>query len=419
MYQAPRGTFDILPEQQSHRRLIENRADALCRRYGYGRIDTPVLEETGLFVRSVGQETDIVSKEMYTFKDLGGNSLTLRPEGTAPVCRAYLEHGLSSQAKPVKLYYLSPIFRYDKPQAGRYRQHHQFGYEAIGDADPLLDAEVIEMAWRYYESLGLKKLNLLVNSIGCKGCRPDYLKALEEYYKGHEEELCPDCRQRLKTNRLRLLDCKQPACRELAAGTPRGADFLCPDCGRHFKQLQEYLAALKLPFSIEHRLVRGLDYYTRTVFEIQPVAEGAQSTLGGGGRYDDLVEELGGQSTPAVGFATGIERILLNLERQAIAAPEIEKPSIFIAHQGEAAALEAFRLASSLREKGIAIMLAGGGKSLKAQLRQAGKLEVTNAVIIGEEELNNATAVLRDMATSEQRTVAIVELVKELEKPYL
>jgi histidyl-tRNA synthetase len=271
------------------------------------------------------------------------------------------------------------------------------------------------MAWRFYESLGLKQLNLLVNSIGCKGCRPDYLKALEEYYKGHEKELCADCRQRLKTNRLRLLDCKQEACRQLAAGAPRGADFLCPDCGRHFEQLQEHLAALKLPFNIEHRLVRGLDYYTRTVFEIQPQGpEGAQSTIGGGGRYDDLIEELGGQPTPAVGFATGIERIILNLEKQGVAAPELEKPSVFIAHQGDAAALQAFRLASSLREKGKAVILGSGGKSLKAQLRQAGKLEVAKAVIIGEEEVKNGFAVLRDMASSEQRAVPMEKLAEEL-----
>ncbi len=417
MYKAPRGTFDITPERQGYRRFIEDKVAALCRRYGYGRIDTPVFEDTGLFVRSVGKETDIVSKEMYTFKDKGGSSVTLRPEGTAPVCRAYLEHGLASQPKPVKLYYLSPIFRYDRPQAGRYRQHHQFGYEAIGDADPILDAEVIEMAWRFYESLGLKRLNLLLNSIGCGGCRPDYLKALDEYYQGYEKELCADCRQRLKANRLRLLDCKHEVCRQLAAGAPRPADFLCHDCGKHFERLQEYLAVLKLPFIVEHRLVRGLDYYTRTVFEIQPQGpEGAQSTIGGGGRYDDLIEELGGKPTPAVGFATGIERIVLNLEKQAVAAPEPQKPSVFIAHQGDAAALEAFRLASLLRSKGTAVILGSGGKSLKAQLRQAGKLEAAQAIIIGDEEVNNGSAVLRDMASSGQRTVPVEKLAEELEE---
>jgi histidyl-tRNA synthetase len=414
LYQAPRGTFDILPHKQGYWRYLEKEVVRLCRLYGYERIDTPVFEDTGLFVRSVGEETDIVAKEMYTFKDRGGNWLTLRPEGTAPVCRAFLEHGLSNQTKPVKLYYLTPIFRYDRPQAGRYRQHHQFGYEAIGDDDPILDAEVIDMAWHFYKSLGLKQLSLLLNSIGCKDCRPNYLVALEDYYSNHADEICPDCRKRLKVNRMRLLDCKKTHCRTLAAKAPRSVDHLCSDCAEHFKKLQKYLKLLKLPFEIEHRLVRGLDYYTRTVFEIQPDTEGAQSTLGGGGRYDDLIEELGGQPMASVGFATGLERVILNMEKQGVTAPVANKPLVFIAHQGEAAVKQVLSLASALRRDDTTLIQATGSKSLTAQLRQANNIKAAYVVIIGEDEVRNGTVVLRNMATSEQRTMPLNMLAGEL-----
>ena len=410
MYQAPRGTSDILPQEQAYWRFVEEAAQNISRLYGYERIDTPVFEDTGLFVRSVGEDTDIVAKEMYTFTDRGGNKVTLRPEGTAPVCRAYLENGLSNQTKPVRLYYLAPIFRYDRPQAGRYRQHHQFGYEAIGDGDPALDAEVIDMAWRFLKSLGLKKLSLKLNSIGCKKCRPEYLVALKGYYADYNQELCPDCRKRLLANPLRLLDCKRPTCQNLAAAAPKSTEHLCPECREHFGQLQRYLKKLKLPFEPDHRLVRGLDYYTRTVFEIQPEAEGAQNTLGGGGRYDDLIEELGGKPTPAVGFAAGLERIILNLKKQAIAPPPLPRPAVFIAHLGGKARDEAIKIAATLRQGGIGVIQSVGEKSLKAQLRQANNLKAGYAVIIGEEEVKSGTVILKDMTTSEQQTVAVNEL---------
>jgi len=415
VYQAPRGTIDILPEEQFYWRHVEQQASDTCRLYGYGRIDTPAFESTGLFSRSIGEETDIVSKEMYSFEDKGGNRLTLRPEGTAPVCRAYIEHGMHNQPQPVKLYYLAPIFRYERPQAGRYRQHHQFGYEAIGDSDPVLDAEVIEVAWRFYEKLGLKKLKLLLNSIGCRKCRPDYLRSLKDYYGKHIDGLCKDCKVRLEQNTLRLLDCKQPQCQPLTAAAPRSADHLCPDCDEHFKLLKGYLGLLGLPFSVDHRLVRGLDYYTRTVFEIQPQTGGAQSTIGGGGRYDDLIEGLGGKPTPAVGFATGIERIILNLKKQKVSIPPLSRPQVFIAPLGERARDEAVKLAASLRQDGIGVLQAYGSRSLKAQLRQADKLGAGYAVIIGEEELANGTAVLRDMTTARQETVAMEKLSAELQ----
>ncbi len=410
MYQVPRGTQDILPGEQFYWRYIEQRAALLCQLYGYERIDTPTFEETQLFSRSVGEATDIVAKEMYTFKDKGGNELTLKPEGTAPVCRAYIEHGLHNRPQPVKLYYLATTFRYERPQAGRYRQHHQFGYEAIGDDDPALDGEVIDLAWQFLKSCGLSKLKLELNSIGCRKCRPGYMASLKEYYSGYASTLCPDCKIRLERNPLRLLDCKNPLCQKLEASAPRSIDFLCPECADHFRQLGRYLELLGLTFSENHRLVRGLDYYTRTVFEIQPEADGAQSTLGGGGRYDDLIEELGGRPTPALGFAAGLERIILNLKKERAPVPALPKPPVFIAHIGKAAKDEAVKLAAGLRRGGIGVTGALGSRSLKAQLRQANSLDARYTIIIGDEEVKSGRVILRDMTTSEQKTVSPGEL---------
>ncbi|MCK5577177.1 MAG: histidine--tRNA ligase [Dehalococcoidales bacterium] len=414
MYQAPRGTRDILPQEQAHWRYIEHKAEVVAQLYGYGRIDTPTFEDTGLFSRSVGEGTDIVQKEMYTFEDRGGNQLTLRPEGTASVCRAYLEHGMHNQPQPVKLYYLAPIYRYERPQAGRYRQHFQFGFEAIGDDDPALDAEVIEMAWRFLGLLCLGRLRLLLNSIGCRKCRPGYLEQLRRYYARYGDKLCPDCQIRLKRNTLRLLDCKKPLCRQLAASAPRSADCLCPECDRHFDSLKKYLSALQLPFVVDHCLVRGLDYYTRTVFEIQPEGGGAQSTIGGGGRYDDLIAELGGKPTPAVGFAAGIERIILNLVEQKVDIPPLPQPLVFLAHTGDKAGEKAMGLAAELRRAGIGVLMATGQKSLKAQLRQANSRGAPFTVIIGEQEIAAGTAILRNMATSEQEEVPAKQLEEKL-----
>ena len=416
MYQAPRGTSDILPGEQAYWRYVEQKAVQTCQLYGYQRIDSPTFEETGLFARSVGQGTDIVEKEMYTFTDKGGNQITLRPEGTAPVCRAYLEHGLHNQPQPVKLYYFASIFRHERPQAGRLREHHQFGCEAIGDEDPSLDAEVIDVAWRFFTSLNLQRLSLQLNSIGCKSCRPDYLEILKNYYAGYTAELCPDCRTRLSRNTLRLLDCKKPSCQRFADSAPRSVDHLCPDCEAHFDALRGYLTLLDIPFQVNHRLVRGLDYYTRTVFEIQPEAAGGQSTLGGGGRYDDLIEELGGKPTPAIGFATGIERIILNLKKQDIPTPIPPQPQVFIAYMGAAAAEAGIKLGSRLRQAEIGTIVSTGGKSLKAQLRQANSLGVRHTVIIGEEEVKAGTATVRDMLNAQQKTIPLDELIKSLKQ---
>lgn len=414
MYQVPRGTSDILPTEQLYWRFIEQKVVHVCQLYGYERIDTPVFEDTGLFTRGVGEGTDIVEKEMYTFEDRGGNKLTLLPEGTAPVCRAYLEHGLHNLPQPVKLYYFVSAFRYERPQAGRYRQHHQFGCEAIGESDPALDAEVIDMAWHFFQSLGLNRLTLLINSIGCKQCRPKYLAILKDYYGKYAQNLCADCKVRLERNPLRLLDCKQPSCQQVADAAPRNIDYLCPSCDEHFKRLQKYLDLLGFPFQINPRLVRGLDYYTRTVFEIQPEEEGSQSTIVGGGRYDDLIEELGGKPTPAVGFATGIERIVRNLKREGIAVPLLPKPHVFLAFVGDEAGAEAMKLAAKLRRAGIGVIEAMGSRSLKAQLRQADALGARYTLIVGEQELKSHSVILRDMTTAQQKTVSLHQIENEL-----
>ncbi|MFC2003965.1 histidine--tRNA ligase [Chloroflexota bacterium] len=416
MYQAPRGTTDILPQEQAYWCYVEQKAVNVCQLYGYERIDVPTFEDTRLFSRSVGEDTDIVEKEMYTFEDRGGNKITLLPEGTASICRAYIEHGLHNLPQPVKLYYITSVFRYERPQAGRYRQHHQFGYEAIGDDDPALDAEVINMAWQFFQSLNLHRLSLSLNSIGCRTCRPGYLTILKDHYASYADRLCSDCKTRLVRNPLRLLDCKKTSCQQLANSAPRSIDYLCPQCDEHLKQLKRYLALLELPFEIDHRLVRGLDYYNRTVFEVQPEAEGTQSTLGGGGRYDSLIEELGGKPTPAVGFATGIERIILNLKNQNIPIPPLPIPQVFVAYVGNDAKDGAIKLASRLRQDGIGVITAIGSKSLKAQLRQANTFGVRHTVIIGDQEVKTGMVILRDMTNAQQETVLPTQLPELLKQ---
>jgi len=408
---SPRGTADILPVEQAYWEYVRKYAGDTCHLYGYQRIDTPVFEETALFIRGVGKETEVVQKQMYTFDDNSGTSITLRPEGTAPVCRAYLEHGMHNMPQPVKLFYISPAFRYERPQLGRFRQHWQFGVEAIGEADPSLDAEIIDMAWRFYQGLGLKELSIKLNSIGCQLCRPSFLEALKSYYTKHTDKLCPECKERLTRSPLRLLDCKKLSCRELAKSAPLSSDHLCDDCKNHFSQLQHYLELLDLPFELDPCLVRGLDYYTKTVFEFLPREEGAQSALGGGGRYDNLIEELGGKHTPAIGFATGIERIILNLKKADIAIPPLPTPRVYIAYLGEQAKEEALKLAAELRQNNISAITSLGSRSLKAQMRQANTSGTAMVITIGENELKNNTVELRDMVNAEQRTIPRDEIL--------
>jgi histidyl-tRNA synthetase len=413
---APRGTFDILPQEHAYWKYVEEKAASVCQLYGYQPLRTPVFEDAQIFTKTVAGGTDIVDKEMYIFEDKSGQELALRAEGTAPVCRAYLEHGLFNLPQPVKLYYMGPAFRYERPQSGRYRQHHQFGFEALGEADPALDAEVIEMARQFFSSLGLSRISIQLNSIGCKLCRPGYLEVLRQHYSGYADHLCPDCKARLVKNPLRLLDCKKPSCQEIARTAPEIPDYLCPECQLHFQSVQKYLVAMSVPFQLNPRLVRGLDYYTRTVFEVEPREKGGQSTLGGGGRYDNLIEALGGKPTPAVGFAAGLERIILNLKNQNLDIPALPQPDVFIAYLEEEAKIEAMKLASELREAGIAVIMATGDKSLKGQMRQANSLGIAYALILGEQEVSQRNVMLRDMKSGEQKTIPLAEIARFLKR---
>ncbi|HZR98060.1 MAG TPA: histidine--tRNA ligase [Chloroflexota bacterium] len=405
MYQAPRGTQDILPDDAAYWDYVETAARRQAALYGYAEIRTPTFEDTGLFLRSVGGGTDIVEKEMYSFQDKGGGDLTLRPEGTASVVRAYLEHGMASRPQPVRLFTFVNCFRYDRPQRGRYREFHQWDCEAIGEMDPLVDAEMIALLWRFYEALGLRVLTLQLNSIGDANCRPAYLEQLKAYYRGRVDALCGDCRRRLETNPLRLLDCKVPTCQPAIAGAPRLLDALCAACAEHFAAVQRYLGDLGIGFVVNTRLVRGLDYYTKTVFEVWPAEVGAQSALGGGGRYDGLAEQLGGRPTPAIGFATGIERIILNLKQQEVPVPPAAPPRAFVVTAGEAARERAVALADALRRAGVPALVATGNRSFRAQMRQAEGKGVPWAIIVGEDELARAEAKLKNMATGAEEFV--------------
>jgi len=416
VHKAPRGTFDILPEEYAHWKYVEEKAASLCRLYGYQPLSTPIFEDAEIFTKAVAGGTDIVDKEMYVFRDKSGQELALRAEGTAPVCRAYLEHGLFNLPQPVKLYYVGPAFRYERPQSGRYRQHHQFGFEALGEADPALDAEVIEMARHFFRSLGLSQFIIQLNSIGCQLCRPRYLDALKQHYSDYADRLCPDCNVRLVKNPLRLLDCKKPPCGDIAETAPQITDYLCHECQLHFQTVQRYLTVMDIPFRLNPRVVRGLDYYTRTVFEVEPRAAGSQSALGGGGRYDNLIEELGGKPTPAVGFAAGLERIILNLKKLNLDIPPLPRPDVFIAYLAGEAKIEAIKLASKLREDGIAVIMATGDKSLRGQLRHANSLGIACTLILGEQEVNQGNVVARDMRSGEQTAISSVEIAGFLKR---
>ena len=352
---APRGTRDILPSDSSKWRKIEAIARDICQRFGYEEIRTPMFEHTELFLRGIGDTTDIVSKEMYTMTDRGGRSITLRPENTASVVRAYLENKLYAEQGTSRLYYIGPMFRYDRPQAGRFRQFHQFGVEAIGAKGPLVDAEIIALAVQYLHTLGLSELRLLVNSVGCPTCRPVYREKLQAFLQPQFAQLCEDCQSRFERNPMRILDCKNETCRTLVKDAPRMLDVLCDECGEHFDGLKTLLTAGGMTFVVDTSLVRGLDYYTKTAFEIQYTPLGAQSAVCGGGRYDGLIAECGGSQTPGIGFAIGMERVLLAMEQQGLLADEKAAPTVYVACQGEQAQTAAFQLAVELRCRGLAV----------------------------------------------------------------
>ncbi len=409
-FQTVRGTNDTLPDDQPYWDWVRATAQSVAHRFGFRRIDTPVFEETALFVRTVGEGTDIVEKEMYTFTDRGDDMLTLRPEGTAPVCRAYIQHGMHTLPQPVRAFYITPIFRYERPQSGRLRQHHQFGVEAIGDPSPEIDAEVIHVLWSLFQELGLTNLTLHVNSIGDGDCcRRQFLGSLREYYSTRLDDTCQDCHTRYEKNALRLLDCKEERCQPIMDSAPTPADGLCDDCADHFRRLCDILDLWGIPYEITPRLVRGLDYYTRTVFEVHPAVEGSQTALGAGGRYDGLIEQLGGPPTPGVGFGSGIERIIMNLREAGITPPESmsSRTDLYIVYLGETAHSHALRLAAELRQQGLSVSLPTGSRSLRAQLRAAGVANARYALIIGDDEVARGTAALRNLDTSEQSDVSL------------
>ncbi len=414
MYQAPRGTQDILPSERPYWRYVTEEMHAVAALFGYQQIDTPIFEETALFVRSVGEGTDIVDKEMYSFQDKGGAEITLRPEFTAGVMRAYIEHGMHVWPQPVKLYSIGPVFRYERPQAGRFRQHHQFNVEALGELDPALDAEVMSLIWILLSRLGYRGLSFQLNSTGCPRCRPAYRAALVSYFSAYEAELNEVDRRRLAINPLRLLDSKEEAAQPLLDRAPHSADYLCQECAEHFDALRRYLEVLRMPYTVNFRLVRGLDYYTKTVFEAWAQGIGAQAAVCGGGRYDGLIEELGGPPTPGIGFGMGIERVILSLKEQGIRPPALPAPRVQVSPLGEAARVAALRLVHDLRTAGIGALLAFGHRSLKAQLKSADKAEVAFTLLLGDRELSEGVVVVRDMATSQQSTVPLGEVANWL-----
>ena len=412
----PRGTNDFLPEDTAKWQYIEKLLREICRQFGYAELRTPIFEETALFLRGVGDTTDIVQKEMYTFEDTGGRSLTLRPENTASAVRAYVENKLFAGQQPVRLFYMGPMFRYERPQAGRFRQFHQFGVECFGPASPAADAEVIALAWEFYRRLGLKNLELNLNSVGCPNCRPAYRQALQDFLRPHLSELCPTCQERFEKNPLRILDCKNPQCQQFLQGAPTTLDALCDECHEHFEAVQSYLHAAAIPYRLNTKLVRGLDYYTNTAFEILLSDIGAQSAVCGGGRYNGLVEELGGKATPGVGFALGMERVFSALTAQKLALPEQPGLDVFVAVLDKQAQTMAFQLACNLRQSGLAAGYDTMERSLKAQFKYADSQRAAYTLLVGGEDLTRGSVVLRDMQSSEQTEQSINEIVAILKE---
>ncbi len=408
-YAAPKGTRDILPPESATWQAIEAIFSEIAGLFGYGEIRIPTFESTEVFQRGVGDGTDIVQKEMYTFNDKGGRSITLRPEGTAGVVRSFVQRGMSSLPYPIKLYYMANMFRYENVQEGRYREFHQLGLESFGAEGPEIDAEIIALLQLFFDRLGLKETHLNINSIGCPTCRAEYHQALQDYYRPHLAGLCEDCQKRFDKNPLRLLDCKNEHCHEVAQRAPILLDYLDDDCRAHFVNLQEELNALGLKYQVEPRLVRGLDYYTRTVFEYVSDHVGTQGTICGGGHYDMLVQAFGGPKVPACGFAMGEERLLLEMAAQGIELTRPEKPSLFIASMGEEAGKIARRLAFQLRALGAVVETELCGRGLKGQMKYAGKSGLRYSMVLGDNELSSQEAELKNMFTAEKTRINFAE----------
>lgn len=412
---APRGTKDITPKDAYKWNYVENKFREVCALFGYEEMRTPVFEHTELFKRSVGDTTDIVQKEMYSFTDKGERDITLKPEGTAGVVRAFIENKLHADTQPTKLFYITPCFRYERPQAGRQRQFHQFGIEALGSDKPSLDAEVIALAVQFFNEVGLKDLAVSVNSVGCPTCRAEYNAKLKEYLDAKSDVLCETCLERKDKNPMRVIDCKNPNCQENLKDVPFMIDHICDDCKDHFEKLQEYLKEMEINFVVDKTIVRGLDYYKKTAFEIISNDIGSQSTVCGGGRYDGLVEQLGGpKGVSGIGFAIGAERLLLTMENNNIEIPNPKSTDIFIATIGEMAKVKSFKILKELRTNHISADADHLDRSMKAQFKYSDKINAKFTIVIGDDELANDSVTLKDMAASQQTTIKLSEIVEEL-----
>ena len=417
LYQSPKGMHDILPDDHLYFSFIKKVVRHHCRRAGYRRISTPMFEDVEVFTRSIGDTSDIVEKEMFTLESKSGKKYALRPEGTAGVVRAYLQHGMQQLPKPVELYYIEPFFRYNRPQKGRYRQFHQFGCEVIGESDPAIDAQVIYLAHKINQDLGIAdRLTIQLNTIGSMEDRKIYKEDLINYYTGKERSLCEDCRRRMSENPLRLLDCKEEDCQILASMAPKFENVISKESKEHFELLKEYLEELKVPYQLNPMLVRGLDYYTHTVFEFWSKKDGSQNATGGGGRYDGLIELMGGQPTPAIGFAAGFERIVEYMKEAGIRPPNKDAVAIFVAQLGNVAKKKSLTLISQLREQGLNVVGAAGSGSMKSQMSLADRLDAQYSLILGQIEVQEGTIILRDMKKGSQETIPYKGIVDRMVK---
>lgn len=408
-----RGTEDVLPKQSYRWQFVENIMREEAANFGFKEIRTPVFEHTELFARGVGQTTDVVQKEMYTFNTKGGESVTLRPEGTAGAARAVLEHALTNEGLPIKAYYLTSCYRYEKPQAGRLREFHQFGIEEYGTSSPVADAEVISLADSIFKRLQIKNLHLEINSIGCPCCRPKYNEALKEYFSQYKDKLCGNCLNRLEKNPMRLIDCKLKSCHEIAKDAPSILDYLCEECESHFDQVKKYLEVSGIEYKINPTIVRGLDYYTKTVFEFVSDAIGSQGTVCGGGRYDGLVEELGGPSLPSLGYAMGIERLLMVMDNQGIEIPKPEACALYVAGLGDNAVVKAYEIVNTVRQSGLCAECDVVGRGLRAQMKYADKIGAAFSMVLGDNELEEKKAKVKNMITGEQTEISLDEKFAE------
>ncbi len=413
---TPRGTQDVLPSEVYKWHFVEDIARKVAENYGFREIRTPIFEHTELFVRGIGDTTDVVEKEMYTFQDRRGRSITLKPEGTAPVVRAYIEHKLYAEMQPTKFYYITPVFRYEKPQAGRYREHHQFGIEVFGAIDPSVDAEVIGVAMDVYKAMGIENLEVRINNIGCPECRANYNNVLKKFLEEKFKHLCKTCQSRFDRNPMRIIDCKSETCQKQLQNVPLMLDYICDECNLHFKGLKKYLKALGIDYIVDPRIVRGLDYYTKTAFEIITDESGKKGTLCGGGRYDKLVEDCGGPPTPGVGFGMGLERLILSLETQGRKIPEAKKIDVFIVTMGDSAKVKAFQLLGKLRNFDFISDLDHMNRSTKAQFKYANKIGASFTIIIGDDELEKDTLIIRNMDNGEQKEIKSSEIIDCLKK---